>query len=261
MSALTGNSTFAPTTPPDTAIPKGPTGGIALTDLQGALEKELARAAASAWEAVRAFRDNVTQPTAEQVLRLATDHRAIAPTGLLVTLSHPGYRARFTLGDDQLIIRIENRSQHSLVECRWILGTSCRRVTCAINHRVGGKNNSMRQQHWMLRIFHGLVTALAVGIEARFSERSRQVQITRPQIHSSDLNPLIMVVNEQWAVTTYGLECIRHSYFIAAGRLVETDWQSHIAEKTWANREFVSDALEEARSIHGIEMARQVRSE
>ena len=52
-----------------------------------------------------------------------------------------------------------------------------------------------------------------------------------------------------WAVTTYGVECLSHPYYIGWNRIWEQDWVEHICEKTWADRRWVSHAFAEARAM------------
>lgn len=53
----------------------------------------------------------------------------------------------------------------------------------------------------------------------------------------------------QWAVTTYGLECLTDSYAIDKARLKEPDWERHMSEKTWVLMEDFSAALKAARTM------------
>jgi len=53
-----------------------------------------------------------------------------------------------------------------------------------------------------------------------------------------------------WAVTAYGLECLCEDYAIEKSRLWESDWEAHMAEKTWVLMEDFSVAFRAAREAY-----------
>jgi hypothetical protein len=69
-------------------------------------------------------------------------------------------------------------------------------------------------------------------------------------------------INNQWAVTGYGVECITSEYPIKADRLCEKrgfgpdsrmpDWPMHMADKNWVDINLFVDAFERALSIHDV---------
>ncbi len=70
--------------------------------------------------------------------------------------------------------------------------------------------------------------------------------------HGELLNPILWM-GEQWAVTTYGLECKNGLYFVKRGKdfwypgltviEVYTHWYRHLTEKTWVDKEDIENAL------------------
>jgi hypothetical protein len=63
-----------------------------------------------------------------------------------------------------------------------------------------------------------------------------------PRALPKGLDLPIYFVNEQWAVTSYGIECLDDYYVIEADRLDERrlgtdlpDWPVHLAEKNWVD--------------------------
>jgi hypothetical protein len=64
--------------------------------------------------------------------------------------------------------------------------------------------------------------------------------------------------NHQWAVTTYGLECLTENYAIEKKRLAElrpestdlSDWPMHMAEKSWVNLYAFIEAFAKAFDFH-----------
>ncbi|MBK9925769.1 MAG: toll/interleukin-1 receptor domain-containing protein [Anaerolineales bacterium] len=58
-----------------------------------------------------------------------------------------------------------------------------------------------------------------------------------------------------WAVTTYGVECLSTRYPISFKRMSETDWMSHVKEKTWvviddfANAFYYASEIQERRKL------------
>lgn len=73
------------------------------------------------------------------------------------------------------------------------------------------------------------------------------------------LDPVVWQ-NEQWAVTTHGLECRDGTYVIEARRLWKDEdkveqhegagWSSHMAHKSWVDAGAFDEALRVARVIH-----------
>jgi hypothetical protein len=74
----------------------------------------------------------------------------------------------------------------------------------------------------------------------------------------NEIKPPIRFANSQWAVTSYGLECLTSYYPIEAARLTETrpgtrdmyDWPPHMAEKEWVNVPAFIEAFGQALRIH-----------
>lgn len=68
----------------------------------------------------------------------------------------------------------------------------------------------------------------------------------------------ILYENQQWSVTSYGVEANRPwpEYFFSADRLTERDWDDmygwprHMAEKTWVDVDMFCDAFSRALDIH-----------
>jgi hypothetical protein len=69
--------------------------------------------------------------------------------------------------------------------------------------------------------------------------------VDRPQ-KMTGLSTPIYYHNKQWAVTSYGLECLTHSYLIELKRLDEMtnerEWSDHMAEKIWCDIDAFYDA-------------------
>jgi len=64
-----------------------------------------------------------------------------------------------------------------------------------------------------------------------------------------DISPLVLPF-AQWAITTYGLECLATRYHIETGQLLEPDWADHMREKTWIAYLDFRAALDGARVYH-----------
>lgn len=57
----------------------------------------------------------------------------------------------------------------------------------------------------------------------------------------------------QWVVTTKGVECLVIGYSITKDRLAETDWVSHIGEKTWVKQDEFEAAFQFAKEYYFID--------
>lgn len=60
----------------------------------------------------------------------------------------------------------------------------------------------------------------------------------------------ILAVFGTWAVTTYGLECLKQNYAVEKERLWEQDWIYHMLGKDWCNMRDFCEALYEGQEIH-----------
>ncbi len=78
------------------------------------------------------------------------------------------------------------------------------------------------------------------------------IEIETPLHGEEELEPVIKLFG-QWAVTTYGVECVDGTYFISKSRLWEDEgthgWKRHMAEKEWVHTWEFNDALDYARTI------------
>ncbi len=49
--------------------------------------------------------------------------------------------------------------------------------------------------------------------------------------------PPILYRCEDWVLTTEGIDCLTHRYWIAKNRFDESDWVEHMREKTWVKED------------------------
>ncbi len=61
-----------------------------------------------------------------------------------------------------------------------------------------------------------------------------------------DTHP-VLEQHGSWAVTTYGLECLLHPYWIEWNRVNDEDWEEHLSAKGWVWPLDFRDALRSAR--------------
>lgn len=74
-----------------------------------------------------------------------------------------------------------------------------------------------------------------------------------PKIRGEELSQPIYWIGLQWAVTSYGIECLDGTYCIEASRLWENegtglwDWDKHVGSKEWCLNGDFKDAFEFAK--------------
>ena len=72
----------------------------------------------------------------------------------------------------------------------------------------------------------------------------------------------ILYRNDQWAVTTFGIECLDGTYAIKKDAIKTThpnySWQKHMAGKNWVEIDEFIDALKMAMKIHFDEDVNEV---
>jgi hypothetical protein len=60
---------------------------------------------------------------------------------------------------------------------------------------------------------------------------------------------VVEIPNDQWAVTTYGVEALEVHYFIEKEQFDEDDWLRHMSEKSWVDMEKFKEAFSVAKAI------------
>lgn len=74
-----------------------------------------------------------------------------------------------------------------------------------------------------------------------------------PKVRGEKLSK-ILYRNNQWAVTTFGIECLDGTYAIKKDAIKTThpnySWQKHMSGKEWVEMDEFIDALKMAMKIH-----------
>lgn len=100
-----------------------------------------------------------------------------------------------------------------------------------------------------------------------FNRAQRQYAVQNPELYELELNladgELSTVIEQAeylglqgkilkvfglFAVTENGIECLNHDYFIENARLHESNWVSHMAEKSWVVIQDFESALNYAKA-------------
>jgi hypothetical protein len=65
------------------------------------------------------------------------------------------------------------------------------------------------------------------------------------------IGPLIELLNDEWTLTSEGLECLVEQYEIDRERIQEPTWEEHMSKKVWLDADKFARALEVAQAYLG----------
>jgi hypothetical protein len=61
--------------------------------------------------------------------------------------------------------------------------------------------------------------------------------------------PPILYREGDWILTTEGIDCLTHNYWIEKARFGEKDWSEHMREKNWVNQSDFANILSVGRDF------------
>ena len=216
---------------------------------QAALEKRNAEFDGS----FAAFEDDVSLQTTRAIISAAVSLDCIDPDGVRVEIPHTYLRLRFASRSllsgvpdgepmqEHVEAIIERLSGAELGRVQWFENTSVEDFiinVAAELQKLGEFNPGFDGQ----AIFARLKSTLQTAVNAR----------TRWGATPMDLGKVVEIPNQQWAVTTYGVECLDHFYPIEGSRIWEDDWHPHMREKAWVDFEAFWEALEIAKALNPL---------
>jgi hypothetical protein len=76
-----------------------------------------------------------------------------------------------------------------------------------------------------------------------------------------ELSPILEIPHSQWAITTYGVQCLENPYNVEFSRLDEDGFLSHVQQKTWVSEEDLDDTWRAARALQSVAWLQELRDD
>ena len=189
--------------------------------------------------------ENVSRDSTLDLLRRALRLNAISEEGIRVRVSST-IRLVFRLVEDDLYLVLQRYDGEQLERWEWTPEQSPADVMAHVAEGLVRAHEFHQDAFDATAAFTALRDAIAASLRSRWGERPP----------ADGLGALIEIPNDQWAITEDGLECLERYYLIAAGRVHEETWRSHMREKTWVDPDKFDEALNLIRALVGSELNR-----
>lgn len=214
-----------------------------LKDLTRAFKKELEKIESSDQQAFNNFEKNPTHENLIKILKRALTLNGISEEGVRIHIRYTNIYLRFLCNYENNVISlfIENASCKSLAKIEWRHEESTIDILkqlVVVLQKIGEYPSS--KSFDPENLFQEIINTLKRVIDFKSG------LYTYPK----DIGPVIQIPSENWVITTFGLEAIEPSYFIAAKTLGESDWPSHMKEKTWVDFDNFYEAFLLAQAVH-----------
>jgi hypothetical protein len=214
-----------------------------LDELAASTSERLQALADSDERVFRAVEDSVSASSIRDLLDLGIRLNAVSAFGVRVQVPLMWDRLRFepsAISPDGVTVHIEGVDGGAQHELEWAddqpasdLLQQIAEFLQSIDHYPG--NDPFNGTEMFARLLNTVRTP--VDMKRRGS--------------SISLAPVVEILNEQWAVTVWGLECLEHTYPISAVQLTESDTKPHVMAKTWVSDDDFYDAFLVAERLHG----------
>ena len=186
---------------------------------------------------------NPTQGNLIKILKRALELKGIADDGVRVPIKSTDIFLRFSCKQENndISLIIENASCKPLAQIEWRNGQST--IDCLKELILALQQISVypgKDSFDPSNLFQEIIATLKQAIDFKAGI------FTYPK----DIGPVVQIPSGNWVITTFGLEAIWPSYFIAAKTLGESDWPSHMREKTWVDFDEFYDAFLLAQAVH-----------
>lgn len=214
-----------------------------LKKLTREFKKELKKIESSDQKNFNDFEKNPTHENLIKILKRALALNGISEEGVRIPIRYTNTFLRFSCRNENndISLFIENSSCKSLAKIDWRDDESTINILkeLIVSLQRIGEYPSL-ESFDPENLFQEIINTLKRAIDFKSG------LYTYPR----DIGPVIQIPSENWVITTFGLEAIEPSYFIAANTLGESDWPSHMREKTWVDFDDFYEAFLLARAVH-----------
>lgn len=222
---------------------------VSLDELDVSLQTERDQSFKVIWGLLRSFRSDVSQCNAMALLQAATREQAVAAAGISLRLTHSKWRV-YVSWNHTIKIAVQSDQSNELASTTWLEEQSAAQILVDLGAKL--RQAGQFDAAWLVNaaIFQNIAKTVQIGFEIRLGKPPSDIEPIVSGRPGQDFSPIVEIVNEHWAVTTYGLESLIIPYFIAASRLTEIDWLNHLSEKTWTTSDLVAEALDSASRVY-----------
>lgn len=182
-------------------------------------------------------------PSRAPVLELLADAArigAIDPAGIRVRVPATSLRLRFRPSDADILVRIEESDGTALGEVDWNSHESAEDFAQELAEALRKVDRYPGDDSYdPAAVFQQLIGVLRRGVQSRVGE------------HAGDLEHLIEIPNEHWAICAGGLFSLQRHYHIPAYRITSghVDWPRHMRSLGWVDEAAFTEAYALARRL------------
>lgn len=194
--------------------------------------------------------DTPSFETLNSLLSRAAELKAVPVAGPRVAIPDSWHRLRFSTvvnvgvdgGGGQAWVAIEKFDGDEVLALMWYakipITTMFRDVAVELQKRSIYPGDESFDAS---AIIGRLIETLAFGIRVRNGSRFMR-----------ELGVLVEVVNDHWALTEEGLDCLLHHYPLTVSQVLHgEDMRQHVLEKSWVDPDKFNEAFDLARAWHG----------
>jgi hypothetical protein len=185
-----------------------------------------------------AFAGNVSQETTAGVIAAATEINAIDSGGVRIPFGLEWARLRFQVErgewEDTVVVSVESLDGRKISGVNWSPGASIEDFIAEVAVELQ-KAGAFVADFDAGGLFGELQLTLRTALEARTGKTEL------------GLDPIVELPNNQWAVTTYGLESVDQPWHISWERL--SNAEDDAANEQWIDMHKLREGLEMARAL------------
>jgi hypothetical protein len=223
-----------------------------LESLTGEARRLLEEQDRAVHEAIQRLEDDVSMVSVRDMLQAAEDLRAIAGTGVRVRIPASRLRVRFKptlMASDEsndyeplVSVRLEGVNGDGLADIAWFPGDSAAQFFARFGEELKRHGEFPGNEAFdPATILRDLKKLVEVAIESRSGGRPA-------------LAPVIEVPNDEWAITEFGLECIRRYYALGQVQVRKKNWAPHMATKPWVDQDKFNEAFDIAQELFALRL-------
>ncbi len=217
-----------------------------LEELTSATESRLDALAEEDQAAYRDFEERTSWHSVVNLLGRSAALKAIAPGGVRIKVPLMRERLRFSsepvsteFGDSRLAVTVEDLAGAVMGQVDWLQSDPPAEIM-----------KKVAEELQRLNVFPGVEAFDASRMFRQLLDTIRTSLDARRRGSALSLAPVIEIPGKQWAVTTDGLQCLEHPYYVDPEQLRTDAMRVHILEKTWVDREDLWNSWQVARALH-----------
>lgn len=226
------------------ASPPAKKQSIPLTGLAAAAQEELRRRSGSSWGPLTDYYAEVSQKTLRKALVAAASERAVSGRGVYVRFSAGSPVAHFSWDDDKLSVSLAHADGKVIKSFAWGYRKNAAQVLAdmaeALRHEL---LTAASDEAVSGSILVGVARLVQAGMEARVGAPPEGAPFDAFGSVPAQLGPIVELINDDWAVTEFGLEHLKRHFVVSPDVLAAGDAEGRIVEQEWIDADRAEHAL------------------